>query len=168
MTKTSPTTRSVTHATFSIERHYDASPRRVYAAFADREIKTHWFAGPDDWGPHEHEMDFRVGGTERSRSGPRGGPIHTFEARYYDIVLDERIVFAYDMYLDETRISVSLATVEFKPEGPNGQNRAGTRLVFTEQDVFLDGYDDAGSRERGTRELLEALDEELKRRVASA
>ena len=161
-TTTTATTRSVTHATFSIERHYDASPKRVFAAFAEREIKAHWFGGPEDWGPDEHEMDFRVGGTETSRGGPKGGPVHTFRGRYHDIVPDERIVFAYDMYLDETRISVSLATVELKPDG------AGTRLVFTEQDVFLDGYDDAGSREQGTRGLLDALGEELKRQAAGA
>jgi hypothetical protein len=28
----------------------------------------------------------------------------------------------------------------------------------TEQSAFLDGYDDAGARERGTGELLDALD----------
>jgi len=28
---------------------------------------------------------------------------------------------------------------------------------MTEQGAFLDGYDDAGSRERGTQQLLDAL-----------
>lgn len=59
------------------------------------------------------------------------------------------------MHLDKRRISVSLATVEFKPEG------AGTRLVLTEQGAFLDGYDDAGSRERGRAALLDNLDAAL-------
>ena len=40
------------------------------------------------------------------------------------------------MYMDKTRISVSLATVEFKPDGQ------GTRLVYTEQAVYLDGHDE--------------------------
>ena len=156
------TKRSVTHATFSIERRYDAPPTRVFAAFADREIKTHWFGGPEAWGPDEHEMDFRVGGRETSRGGPTGGPVHRFEARSFDIVPDERIIFAYDMHLDDTRISVSLATVELKPDG------AGTRLTFTEQAAFLDGYAAAGSREQGTRGLLDALGEALKRQAAGA
>jgi hypothetical protein len=38
-----------------------------------------------------------------------------------------------------------------KPKG------AGTRLVVTEKGAFLDGYDDAGSRERGTGLLLDRL-----------
>jgi uncharacterized protein YndB with AHSA1/START domain len=151
--------RSVTHATFSIERTYDASPRRVFAAFADLAIKTHWFDGPEEWGADEHELDFRAGGRETSRGGPPGGPVHAFEARYYDIVPDQRIVFAYEMHLDERRISVSLATVELEPAG------AGTRLTFTEQDAFLDGYDDAGSREQGTRALLDALGATLERQA---
>jgi len=39
----------------------------------------------------------------------------------------ERIIFSYDMRLNERRISVSLTTVEIRPVG------ARTRLVFTEQ-----------------------------------
>jgi uncharacterized protein YndB with AHSA1/START domain len=145
------TERKVTHSTFVIERTYPASPARVFAAFADQKIKDRWFAGPDEWGPDEREMDFRVGGRETSRGGPKGGPIHAFDALYYDIVPNERIVFAYDMHLDDLRISVSLATIELKPDG------AGTRLVYTEQGAFLDGFDDPAGREHGTGELLDQL-----------
>jgi uncharacterized protein YndB with AHSA1/START domain len=74
------TERSVTHATFVIERNYPASPARVFAAFASRAAKASWFSGPDEWGRSDHELDFRVGGRERVSSGPKGGPIHTFEA----------------------------------------------------------------------------------------
>jgi hypothetical protein len=66
------------------------------------------------------------------------------------------------MHLDETRISVSLATVELRPAG------AGTRLTFTEQVVFLDGYDNAAEREEGTRAGLDNLDAELRRQPAGA
>ena len=156
------TPRSVTHATFSIERTYDATPARVFHAFADPKAKAQWFSGPEEWGPDEHELDFRIGGRETSRGGPKGGPVHTYEARYHDIVPDARIVLAYDMHLNQTRISVSLATIELTPEG------SGTHLTYTEQGAFLDGYDDAGSREHGTRELLDALGAALRRAPAVA
>jgi uncharacterized protein YndB with AHSA1/START domain len=149
------TERSVTHATFVVERTYDASPPRVFAAWADPAAKRRWFAGLDKEGSGEHELDFRVGGREINRGGPPGGPVFTFDARYQDIVPDQRIVYTYDMHADETRISVSLATVEFKPAG------AGTQLIFTEQGAFLDGGDKPQYREQGTSDLLDALGAEL-------
>src|SRR6476659_3653012 len=139
--------RSVSHDRFVIERSFNAPPPRVFQAFADPAAKARWFKGPTDWGVSRFESDFRVGGKEVNSGGPKGGPVHSFEATYYDIVPDERIIFAYEMELDGKRISVSLTTVELAPEA------AGTRMRFTEQDVFLDGWDNVDSREEGTREL---------------
>lgn len=143
--------RSVTHATFAVERSYAAPPARVFAAWADPAAKARWFGA--DW---DHELDFRVGGREVS-TGKMDGTVFTFDGRYQDIVPDERIVYAYDMHMGEDRISVSLATVELKPEGE------GTKLVFTEQGAFLDGLDDPAQRESGTGSLLDALAKELER-----
>jgi uncharacterized protein YndB with AHSA1/START domain len=41
------TERSVTHATFVVERSYDAAPARVFAAWADPAAKARWFASPE-------------------------------------------------------------------------------------------------------------------------
>ena len=154
--------RSVKHDTFVIERTYEASLAQAFAAWSQPNAKARWFVGPGEWESSDHELDFQVGGREHVSGGPKGGPIHTFDARYEDIVPEERIVYTYDMYMDETRISVSLATVEFKPEG------AGTRLVFTEQGAFLDGHDTPAERKRGTGSLLDALGAELQRAPATA
>jgi uncharacterized protein YndB with AHSA1/START domain len=140
--------RSVQHATFVVERTYDASPSRVFAAWADRAAKARWF-GAESAGA-EFELDFRVGGYERQR-GSSGDRVYAVEARYQDIVPDERIVYSYDMRFDEQRISVSLSTVELAPAGD------GTRLTYTEQGAFLDGLDTPDQREQGTGGLLEAL-----------
>jgi uncharacterized protein YndB with AHSA1/START domain len=154
--------RSVTHATFVVERIYAASPARVFAAWANPAAKARWFIGPDEWETAAFDLDFRVGGREINRGGPPDGPVHVFHGYYQDIVPDQRIVYTYDMHLDQTRISVSLATVEFQPVGK------GTRLIFTEQGAFLDGYDNPAQREQGTRELLDGLDAELRRKGANA
>jgi len=145
------TTRSVTHTTFVIDRTYPVPPARVFAAFADPRLKRRWFAMPPDWVDTHHSLDFRIGGHETNRGGPPGGVVHRFEARYQDIVEDERIVYAYDLYLDDRRMSVSLATIELHPD-PDG-----TRMTFTEQGAFLDGIDDPAQREHGTKLLLDAL-----------
>jgi uncharacterized protein YndB with AHSA1/START domain len=150
------TQRSAVHATFSLERVYDATPARVFKAFADPAAKRKWFGGPSEWLDTEQSYDFRVGGRETSKATPPGGESHAFNAIYQDIVPNERIVYTYDMHIGSARISVSLATVEFKPQG------SGCRLVLTEQGVFLDGYDDAGSREEGTAWLLGKLGDSLK------
>jgi uncharacterized protein YndB with AHSA1/START domain len=96
-------------------------------------------------------MEFRVGGGDRVTGGPKGGVTSRFECHYYDIVPNERIIYSYEMHLDDTKISVSLATLEFKREGN------GTRFVMHEDGAFLDGYDDAGGRERGSQGLVEQL-----------
>lgn len=145
------TDRSVTHTTFVIERTYPVSPRAVFAAFAEPALKERWFRMPPDWVGTEHTLDFRVGGRESNRGGPAGGPVHLFDARYQDIVDDERIVYAYDLYIDEQRVSVSLATIELAGVG------SGTRMTFTEQGAFLDGLEDPAEREHGTNLMVDAL-----------
>jgi uncharacterized protein YndB with AHSA1/START domain len=149
--------RSATHGSFTLERIYDAAPPRVFQAWADPAIKARWFGGIEGWQMLERSIDFRIGGKERLSGRKGSGIVSTFDAVYHDIVPDQRIIYCYDMRLDDVHISASLATIELVPAG------AGTRLTFTEQAVFLDGYDDSGSRERGTRILLEQLGGELGR-----
>jgi uncharacterized protein YndB with AHSA1/START domain len=83
--------------------------------------------------------------------------VSAFYCTYQDIVPDERIVYAYRMSLDGVPISVSLATIEIRPEG------SGARLTVTEDGVFLDGYEDNGSREAGTGWLMDQLGASLAR-----
>jgi uncharacterized protein YndB with AHSA1/START domain len=139
------------HDTFTIERIYDAPVARVFQAWADPERKARWFAGSAEALGANYELDFRIGGREINRGGPPGGPVYVFESRFHDIVPDERIVYTYEMYADEARISVSVATILFHDQA------GATRLVMTEQGVFLDGLDTSAQREEGTRALLGLL-----------
>ena len=144
------TTRSAQHGTIRLERRYKAAPARVFAAWAEPKARAQWDV-PGRWVIAEQRFDFREGGRELKRFGPRDDPRFVADTLYLDIVPDERIVLTYEMHLDKTRISVSLGTTEFKPAG------AGTRLVYTEQAVFLDGHDDAGGREQGFGGLFDQL-----------
>lgn len=146
---------AVTHASFTIERSYTASPARVFAAFADPAQKRRWLAEGEGWEVEEFDVDFRVGGHERGRFRYQGGPPITNDTVYQIIQPDERIILAYAMTIDGAPLSGSLLTIEFVPEG------SGTRLVFTEQGAYLDGKDGPVHREEGSRELLEKLAAEL-------
>lgn len=150
------TDRNVVHATFRIERTYDAPLAKVYRAYADPAIKRRWFAEGEGWDIETYDLDFRIGGKESSSFRFKGGPLVRFDAIYHDIVHSNRIIIAYSMMIEDKRISSSLATTEMRPEGQ------ATKLVFTEQGAFLDGHaDGAAGREEGTRELLQALAREL-------
>jgi len=147
--------RTVQHATFVVEHVYDAPVERVFAAWADPRAKEQWFVGPDEWVAAPLKLDFRVGGRETISGGPKGGPVHSYDAQYRDIVPNERIVTTYEMHMDDKLTSVSVATIEFTSKGD------GTLLVMTESGAFLDDADNVESREEGTRGLLDALEKSL-------
>jgi len=138
---------------FTIERKFAASPALVFSAFATEKGKQAWFSGPNDlWTLEDRSFDFRVGGAESLEGKWKNGRITRFDAQYQDIVPDSRIIYTYTMHVDGKKISVSLATIEVKAAG------AGTLLTLTEQGAFLDGYDDSGSRERGTIGIIDKLE----------
>jgi uncharacterized protein YndB with AHSA1/START domain len=147
---------SVTHGTFVIERSYAATPERVFAAFSDPAKKRRWMVEGRNNEPEKFEMDFRVGGTERSsyrmgENSPLPGTVISNETKYMDIVPNRRIVIAYTMSMGERRFSSSQATFELVP------SEKGTDLIFTEQGAYFEGSDGPKMREDGWRLLLEHL-----------
>lgn len=136
---------TVTNAMFTIERLVDASPARVFAAYASLEAKSAWFKAPPNVQTLNRDFDFRIGGKERYRARWPSGLITDFQARYHDIVDNERIVLVYDLLHNDSRLSVSLQVLEFRDEGSR------TRLIHTEQGCYLTGGAEAvAAREHGT------------------
>lgn len=150
------TDHSIVHGSFTLTRVYDAPVLRVFQAFADEQAKARWFQGPPGWKLIKRAFDFREGGREHLSGRFDNGTVTGFDCVYHDIIENERIIYSYTMELSGRRISVSQASLQFKPDGN------GTRLTVTEYGDFLDGYDDAGSRERGTGDLLDRLGKSLK------
>ena len=149
------TGRSVTHATFKIERVYDCPTSKVFGALSDPDIKRRWFAEGEGWDIERYALDFRVGGREESLFRFQGGDPISYDAIIQNIVPGLRVIQTYSMTIAGKPISTSLATTELAPVGEK------TKLLFTEQGAYLDGYDNVAEREQGTRELFEALAKEL-------
>jgi catechol 2,3-dioxygenase-like lactoylglutathione lyase family enzyme len=137
------TERSVTHATFTIERTYDAAPEKVFAACADPAAKRRWFVEGEGWHIDRFEMDFRPGGIDTSVFRFGDGPPGSNDTVYLDIC--RKPPHRQRLYHDNRR----------------------QRLTYTEQGAFLDGHDNAAQRESGCRELLEALAKQLQRNAAA-
>lgn len=148
--------RCVSHVTFVIERRYPADPARVFGAWADAAAKEIWMDDPDYKSDgSRYEFDFRVGGHERFGGLTPEGTRYSYDARYYDIVPGHRIVYGYEMYSGDDRVSVSLTTVEIVPD------QGGTKLTYTEQGAFLDRIEKPEDRQEGTAWMLDNLGKQL-------
>ncbi|HEY1353347.1 MAG TPA: SRPBCC domain-containing protein [Ktedonobacteraceae bacterium] len=149
----------VIHNTFVIKRTFPAPVSRVFTAFTTREARDAWGDTGDldatepDADSGDSEFDFRVGGHERFSVGMQGTSFR-YDATYYDIVPEQRIIYCYEMYADGVRSSVSIATIEFVTVD------GGTALMWTEQGAYLNGIDGAEApylRRGGTSEMLDGL-----------
>ncbi len=143
--------RSAAHTSFVLERRFAAQPARVFRAWADPEAKRRWSDCHAEVGTTEYSMDFRPGGREIHRAVLPDGKHQLVEKTFLEIVPAARIIFAYFMAADSRHLSASLVTVEFHADG------TGTRLLLTEQLVYLDGHDDLVERVQGTSEGLDRL-----------
>jgi uncharacterized protein YndB with AHSA1/START domain len=146
------TTRNVMHATTVVEHRYDALPSTVFDAFADATKRRQWdLPGDDDWELTELEQDFKVGGRESSRFGPKGNAKYWSSGTYLDIVPNSRIVSAGTMHAGTVPSSSTLCTVEFLADG------GGTKVVLTDQSAFYEGRETPSDRRSGWGEILERL-----------
>ena len=145
------TERSQTHATFVIERTYPVPVEAVWHALSDNDERDQWFGAGDAFDVQEKTHEFRVGGHGTEEGQWHGGPRSRFISVYTDIVDLQRIVFTYDMWVEERHLSTSLTTIVLEPDGDH------TRLTYTEQGVHYDGLDSPEGREEGTKGLLDQL-----------
>jgi uncharacterized protein YndB with AHSA1/START domain len=143
---------AVAFGTFTLERVYPASPARVFAALSDPRAKSRWFpAWPPGWQAGGYTLDFRVGGAEQFWGRSPDGLVLRYDAAIHNVVPDARITMTYVMHEGDKCVSVSINTIELRPQGN------GTHLTLTEQGAFFDGFDAPAQREEGGRAFLEIL-----------
>jgi Activator of Hsp90 ATPase homolog 1-like protein len=86
------TKRSAQHGTIRLERSYRASPHRVFAAWAEPKARAKWDV-PGRWVIAVQTFDFREGGRELKRFGPKDDPHLAADTLYgRHLLLTEQIV----------------------------------------------------------------------------
>lgn len=123
------------HATLIFERVCEAPVETVFAAFADAKARARWGKPWDAAAMHYEEANFRVGGRDVFRCGPKSAPLFRGETRYLDIVPNHRIVSSVTTEIDGKRLSTVLNTVELEPADTS------TYVSLTVQLAALDGPD---------------------------
>jgi uncharacterized protein YndB with AHSA1/START domain len=118
---------STHHGTVVVERTLDAPIALVYGSFADPKIRASWGAPSDTAAFYYEETDFKVGGRDVARCGPKEDPRFRVEARYIDIAPEQRVVWTEVISDGDMCLAVNVTTMELDGAG------AGTRLKVTAQ-----------------------------------
>jgi len=108
---------STDHGTVVVERVLDVPLARVYGAFADAAERARW-GSPSDTAAFIYDAaDFRVGGLDVIRCGPKEDPRFRVEARYLDIVPERRVLWIEAIRDGNVPLAANLTTLEFFPQG---------------------------------------------------
>ena len=99
----------------------------------------------------EHSQNFVVGGLETVKGLDGEGRVLTYEARYAEIVPNERILTTSTLHTEDLLSTVSVTSVEFRTEDAN------TCMVLTEHGMYLPGQEQPAWREQGTAQQLDTL-----------
>ena len=111
------TDRSVIHDTFTLTRRLPASPARVWDAFTNPAKKATWFANSGGATTARYSLDCREGGSEHWSGTFGGSPLIEMDARFVDVIAEQRIITSYAMKIGGNRISVSTQTTEVRADG---------------------------------------------------
>jgi uncharacterized protein YndB with AHSA1/START domain len=127
----------VVHSTFVVERSFSKPMETVFAALSKPEKVKQWFAEGDRHDLIEFNLNFAEGGTQhlvyRMREGtPVAGLVIDNEARFQEIVPNDRVVMATTMKFAGKRILASQITFELVP------SQKGTDLICTHQGAYFE------------------------------
>ena len=130
---------TIAHATLVMERTYNASPARVFAAWESVEARERWSA-PRRRHPHQVRAKPTSAKADAMScaASSRATLITSRPCTYLDIRRDQRIVFAENVTNGDKRVSAALISVELSPPA-----RARTFSLTLQ----IASFDDAGMEE---------------------
>lgn len=143
------------HATIVMERTYNASPQRVFNAWADVEARKRWSAPAENIRIEYEAADFREGGRDVSRCIEPGNEDYVATVNYIDIKRDRRIAFVEDIAHGARRVSAALISVELTASS------GATHLLLTMQIASFDGANMEQGYQFGWNAALDNLAKEF-------
>lgn len=102
----------VVYVIFMVECMYDVLCLCVFKVLIDLVVKVKWFVGGNGYMLFVCEMDVMFGGCEIVKGWWDSGVVFSFEVLYYDVILNECVVYLYVMYLDDCKIFVLFVMLE--------------------------------------------------------
>ncbi|WP_022693305.1 SRPBCC domain-containing protein [Ponticaulis koreensis] len=121
------------HRTSVLEKHFNVSPARVFAAWADLEQRAKWNSPSDDVVIRYTEDDFSVGGKDVSLCLVGDYIVAEVVGIYHHIATDEQIIYTEIIKSEDQVQGVSQVSVSIAPDGD------GTHMVVTLQTAAVSG-----------------------------
>jgi uncharacterized protein YndB with AHSA1/START domain len=126
------------HATMVFEREI---PAPVEAVFADPVARTAWGAPSDTAVVIYDEADFREGGQDRFRCGPKADPNIHGTTRYLEIIVNRRVVSSETIVVGGKRLCASLTTLELTHDGETSRLKTTVQLASFIGDDMVKGHE---------------------------
>ena len=142
------------HATITLEHTYSATVERIFAEFANPQMRAKWSAPSNDALVYE-QSDFSEGGRDLFRCGPVNDLKFQGTTSYHVIVPNRCVISTETLTEGNTRLAVALNSIEFEP------NVDGSILRITIQIVSFVGSGMIKGYESGNRSALEGLAQHL-------
>lgn len=144
----------VRFATFRCDRRLEASPDRVWSAYAEVEQRVLWSVPAGEEVVYD-TSDFSAGGRERHRCGPPGDLANVVTTRYLTVDAPRSFVAVHDICRSGEVISTDTTHFHLRPDGE------GTVLTLTVQVTSLSGAGVLVGYERGHERTLDHLQQYL-------
>ena len=128
--------------TIVLERTYNASPARVFAAWESVEARLRWSVPFETAGAAYDQAEFKVGGLDIMRCGHKDDMRYEAHVRYLEILSDTRIVMAESVAEDGITRAASLITVEFEPAGKATRQTVTMHVSAFDGTGMIEGYNE--------------------------
>jgi uncharacterized protein YndB with AHSA1/START domain len=130
------------HDTIILERTYEASPARVFAAWESVEARLRWSVPFETAGAAYDQAEFKVGGLDIMRCGHKDDMRYKAHVRYLEILRDARIVMAESVAEDGITRAASLITVELEPVGKATKQTVTMHVSAFDGTGMIEGYNE--------------------------